>query len=553
MLDVETRPHSVFHLLPFAFAIICVLATYLFVGSRELTLPGVYMDAVNPDYLVVKLLNRHHAEPLVAWVLPGNYLRNRVPVLISLYHGLQQFWLGLPLYAIFGTSVVGIRLTHMVFAAGVLIGMLVLLRKAGVAVWICALCGIAVAVDPSFVFAFRTQSYITMAPVMWLLFSIYALFQAEDCRTTWRACFFLASGACFGFAVLGYFVYAFYVPVLLLAIGLWSPRESEAVPFVRARANAMVMWLVGAMLGSAYYLVGYALVARAHGGGIGGFLSYVAEYSARLDAFGAALSMEARLATAWAFLRSVFTNGWHHSLMFGSAEPVPFSSLKLVILAALPILFLLYAEFSHRASRILRIAVGLPVCFFVVSLVFGERLGGHHYMSLLPISYVALAAAPAAVWPDKSTGSIVAAFCLGILVAINGFALDREFATLRRTGGVGLFSDAVNHLAIDLASLSPEPFVYFPDWGLAFPVTLISGGTIPSSTDIDVGEARRVLCSGKDVAIAMVGDDRSRIATWADRFHWGPPRVTPYRQRDGAIVIDLVTFTGSPDNPACRS
>ena len=112
----------------FAAVVAVVLAVYGFVGSREITLPGVYMDAVNPDYLVVKLLNWHHAKPLTAWLLPGNYLHDRVPILISLYHGLQQFWLGLPLYALFGTGVVGIRLTHMVFACGVLVAMLFLLR-----------------------------------------------------------------------------------------------------------------------------------------------------------------------------------------------------------------------------------------------------------------------------------------------------------------------------------------------------------------------------------------------------------------------------------------
>ena len=74
----------------FAAAAAVVLAVYGFVASREITLPGVYMDAVNPDYLVVKLLNWHHARPLTAWVLPGNYLHDRVPILISLYHGLQQ-------------------------------------------------------------------------------------------------------------------------------------------------------------------------------------------------------------------------------------------------------------------------------------------------------------------------------------------------------------------------------------------------------------------------------------------------------------------------------
>jgi hypothetical protein len=40
------------------------VAAYAAVGLRDLALPGVYMDAVNPDYLVVRILNWNHAEPL---------------------------------------------------------------------------------------------------------------------------------------------------------------------------------------------------------------------------------------------------------------------------------------------------------------------------------------------------------------------------------------------------------------------------------------------------------------------------------------------------------
>ena len=159
----------------FFLALLGVLLVYAGSATHLIDLPGVYMDAVNPDYLVAKVLNRAHADPLVAWVLPGNYLANRFPVLVSLYHGLQQFWLALPLYAIFGMSVDGIRLTHMIFAMGVLVAVLLLLRRAQVPLWIAALAGIALAADPTFVFAFRTQSYITMSPMAWLLLSLAAL------------------------------------------------------------------------------------------------------------------------------------------------------------------------------------------------------------------------------------------------------------------------------------------------------------------------------------------------------------------------------------------
>ena len=100
---------------PFAF----VIGTYAVVALQQITLPGVYMDAVNPDYIAVRLLHPE-AEPLLPWLLPGNLLLDRAPILISFYHGSQQVWLGLPFFAIFGTGVAGLRLTHAMFALGVL-------------------------------------------------------------------------------------------------------------------------------------------------------------------------------------------------------------------------------------------------------------------------------------------------------------------------------------------------------------------------------------------------------------------------------------------------
>ena len=125
-------------------------------------------------------------------------------------------------------------------------------------------------------------------------------------------------------------------------------------------------------------------------------------------------------------------------------------------------------------------------------------------------------------------------------------ATKREFATLSRTGGVGLYSDAVNRLAADVAELSPKTLVYFPDWGLALPVTLISGGRVPTSAIVNPAEARRRLCSGRDIAIAIVGDDGARrFAAWARDFQWQPPRVRTFAQRDGVTVAQLGIYAST--------
>ena len=87
---------------------------------------------------------------------------------------------------------------------------------------------------------------------------------------------------------------------------------------------------------------------------------------------------------------------------------------------------------------------------------------------------------------DVAAAAIIAARAvLGALAAINLAATQRAFVTLARTGGVGLYSDAVNRLAADVAALPPSTLVYFPDWGLALPVTLITGGSVATSAIVN--------------------------------------------------------------------
>jgi len=538
---------------PCVFALVGVLLVYAGSATHLMEVPGVYMDAVNPDYLVAKVLNRAHANPLIGWVLPGNYLANRFPVLVSLYHGLQQFWLALPLYALFGMSVVGIRLTHMVFAMGVLIAMLVLFRRARMPLAIAALAGVAIAADPTFVFAFRTQSYITLAPVAWMLLSIAALEMPVDGdrAPTVRRHYFV-SGVCSGFAVLGYFVYAFYLPAMLGFMLAGARRDSAQ----REVAVNTVRWLAGLTLGCAYYVLGYALVARKVGGGIAGLIGFIDGSTARLAAFETSLSLAERLAAATAFVESVFTNGWHRALMFNAYGVQPLDAPRMLLLIVVPLLLFAYAEMRGRSTPLLRVAIALPCSFFAMSLIFGKRLGGHHFMSMLPLAYVALAAGLAALQPidaaRRARLPIIALTLLCALAAINLASTQRDFATLAKTGGVGLYSDAVNHLASGVAALPPATIVYFPDWGLALPVTLITGGRIATSAAVDVAEARRMLCSGRDVAIAIVGDDARRFSDWTRELRWQPPRVTTYAQRDGVAVAQLGIYgSASRGDPAC--
>ena len=530
------------------FGFVLVAAVYALVATWRLDLPGVYMDEVNPDYLVVKLLNPDHA-PIVGWVLQGNYLLDdRVPWLVQLYHGSQTFWLGLPFFALFGTTVEGLRLTHAMLGAGVLGALYYLLLRAQLRPWQAALACAALALDPSFSYAFRTQSYITLAADAWLLLAIACLlsFAHAGARP------FFWSGAWTGTAVVGYFVHAFFVPALAVA-AWWATRGDEP----RAARRKRAAWLAGCAVGASPYVVGYALLAR-KAGGVSPAWSFIVGQQASLHAFDSPLTITERLAYAWKMIVGVVSNAWNHAMMFGAWTEVPGTAAKLVLFVGVPGVLLVIAAVRRRATFTCGLLAALPLSFAVVALGFGGRLGGHHFVTLLPLFYAALAVGLAQWVPivraNPAARRAVVAAPLALLAALNVNAQVFEGRALVATRGVGLMSDAINRFAADINAQPHKRWFVFPDWGLALPIAFLTRGSVGITSGDDTAQARSRLCAGTDVAVALIDGDRAaRRDDWTRRLGWDAPDVVRYAQADGKVVFDVLGYRGRADGPGCAS
>lgn len=526
---------------------LAVVAVYAVVALQQVTLPGIYMDAVNPDYMAVLLLNRH-VQAIQPWLLPGNLLFGKLPLMISFYHGSQQFWLGLPFFWLFGTDAAGIRATHAMFALGVLAALYALLARAGLKPWQAALACATLALDPAFSYAFRTQSYITLAPAAWLLFALYALLRAGAPAARAGAWLF-AAGVAYGLAIVGYFIYAFFVPALLYALFLARPAAVRP-------AAAWLAVAAGMLVGGSAYIVGYALLARQ----LGGFpqlWAYFQETQRALNAFSEQPDLAARIAHVTATIQSVFGNWFHHTLMFGEHGEVPGAPYKTTLLLGVPLVLWARLEWRRAAPPLLRVLVVMIATYVGIGATFGTRLSGHHFMVLLPLAYAALAvglAASSEAPPSWRRISTVFVPTLMILVGLNIAGQFKEGVRLHETRGVGLYSDAINRLAEDLDEARPPPYLFTPDWGLQMPVALLTGGRVAIDSTDNLAGAKQKLCAGTDVAVAFVTGDRyARIEQWRQALRWEPPIAKPYAQADGKVVFVLATFNGRKDAPACAS
>jgi hypothetical protein len=116
----------------------------------------------------------------------------------------------------------------------------------------------------------------------------------------------------------------------------------------------------------------------------------------------------------------------------------------------------------------LRILLAMQICFVPWALYFGGRLWAHHYEPLIPIAYASLALALPAVLGDPAAKwrRWVYATPFAVLLVLNAAGIDDEAAALRAKGGIGLYSDAINHFADDILRDWRDDYVVMPGLGL---------------------------------------------------------------------------------------
>jgi hypothetical protein len=500
----------------------------------DITLPGVYMDAVNPDYLIVLLLNPHHA-PMSDWHLPGNLLFGIFPVMVQIYHGALPYYIGLPFYALFGSGVVGIRLANMVFGLLVLAGAGFFMRAFHVRTAIAAICLALLALDPGFLFSFRTQFYITLLPVAAALTSAAVIEHNSRAPSRGSAAI---SGLLAGIACYGYFIYGFLVP----AVALFAILRWRRLPAAR---GLVIGWIAGFAIGVMPYAIGFLLIMISTGGPRG-FIAYILASFRAQNAGGASLPLWQAWRDYVGYVDNTIAGVGPALMMFQKVVALEIPRLKQAALLIVPAIALISGVFRPSRIRGLLVLLGMLAGFFVLVVVFGGRLWLHHAALLLPLLYTALALAleriASVLAPRHSVAASLVIACAAAPFLIAN-AADRQafFLDLDATGGIKLASDAIDRYAEDSLHDAPGAYRFFPDWGVFMSFAMITRGSVPYAADFSPAAARTVLCGGQDAELVMVaGQPEARLQDWLTAVGWSKYDRSRYDQRDGTPVLDIV-------------
>ena len=531
----------------FFYFITAAIAVYVVLATQTFEQPGIYMDAINPDYLAARMLDSN--TPTTAWVLPGNLLWKRWPLLAGgLYHGSIHAYLTLPFYAVLGGSVVSLRLAHLCLGIMVAVGTALFIWNTTRSKLVTVAATLALVTDPGFIFSFRTQAYITTFPIVLILYGLGQL----CLPTARRPKHLFIAGLCIGAAVWGYFIYGFMIPGIMLFLVAESrfiaPKHRGSHPRI---IRSLTLLLVGFGVGLLPYLVGYASLFYREGG-----LHEGLAWTARAVSSLHVNSDESYSARLDFVLRQVFaalTGAWHWQTFFGVGpeagygQAAKFAGLILLPLAALPLA--LKTGPLRRAFWI----TGLPILSYVlVASVFGSRMGGHHFCLLLPLFYVfaAIGLMILADWFLPSRGRTIA-FILPCIaaIAVNLTFYGSFISRLESQGGVGLYSSMLSDYPVQIRHSGDQTAHIFMDWGGLLQFIYLTEGKVPA---YDASQLQVVLCRYNEGKAIFLGADALKRAL--REMQSAGLVVTGIEQTNSGTSSDfqLVAVTVVPSTTYCR-
>lgn len=505
---------------------------------RHIELPGLYMDAVNPDYLAARALNGDLPNPV--WVLPTAWF----PILGNLYHGVQNFYVGLAIYKVLGMNVVTVRLAQALFGAAIIALLYAMAARATGNRWLALLAAAGLATDVAFLASFRTQNYIILGGEAWMFAALLLLYPRKGAASITPLALIL-SGICYGLAIYGYFVFLFFGP----AIAWLVFRSADS------RLRYCGLWIFGFIVGMLPYVLGYLSMIIALGG-VTETLDFMKGATRNLSPFSSQLSFFGNFQYALEMGKLALMNGGNELMIFGeqvSGGGWAIMRLVLFCIAALATLLLLCLQAAVPSvavsTRYNCLLVFLPISYIAAAGLLGQRLWAHHFSVLIPFAYLLLATAIhgwlVRIAPDEPTrrpwqAAVLMVICI-TFIAGNLVQQRKFFAQLDRTGGNAKASNALTTLAESALKDSRDTIYLFPDWGFFMSFALLTGNHVPYALEVTPDRIKDIRGKYKKVCIPFWNKaDKERYELLLRDAAVDESELEVFHQRDGRPAFYMI-------------
>jgi len=462
---------------------------FLILSIIKLLLPGLYMDSVNPDYLAARILN---PDKIPAWVYPDNALfpDYKYPLLNSLYGGATPAYIGLLVWKIIGHSVFSIRILHLAY------GLLIIYLCYKIVHWmtkkpiIASIITLIICLDPTFLFAWRTQYYLQLFPLITFIPALILLLHQilgikENGKI--KPKLLILSGFLIGFSAWGYFIFALYFGVLLFLLTYYAWRKK-------------ILWRVFTLF-SLSFLTGYLLFIYAHLSIIinQGFKGYLGSLSAMNSAYGISNHLNVdfwgRIVHVWNLLTHLFGGDFIAVTMAGETPYQGIGGVIFTLWALFILAFLSYkivkndyynSELIHKLYTFNKLVALIVFVHLIFGIAIGPSLNYQHFIMLVPMIYLSGGIAIYGLYlvifkhlakqlSKKVVKITLVTLSLCLVVTFLNYN-SKIYKLLGETGGTGYYSDAINRLSDYVYELPPNAVIAFPQWGYWMGVAAATGG-----------------------------------------------------------------------------
>lgn len=230
-------------------SIVCIWLVTLLIGSISLELPGVYYDAVYPDYLAAigafrgvdnfTQISRHVGLPLLGNYYHGTMTAGFQYIVLKCIGHANQFTLRIP------------NLIYLAITGSLIYTLCYQVSKSSLV----PLLGTILCVTTPNVLAFpRTQYYIMLPGCVFFLSSISLIIKhlvRKEEKEDFNPKILLWAGIFQGLAFYGYFTYIFMAPVSFILIGFYTCGT------LKQKIRGVITCIWGIFIGSLGYFIGY--------------------------------------------------------------------------------------------------------------------------------------------------------------------------------------------------------------------------------------------------------------------------------------------------------
>lgn len=500
--------------------LIIPLILYSFFAVRNLNLPGLYMDSVNPDYLAAWLIRGDKNIP--AWLYPDNLLAAyEFPILNSLYGGNATAYFGLIFFALFGFGLTQVHLYHAFFGLILLTVLFWTMKKWRLPQLIIIFTLSLLAVDPTFIFAWRTQYYLQLFPCIFFIMGLGFLgMHYEQLITTKinHIKYLFISGLLLGFAAYSYFIFFFYAFAVTSTYSLNNNLYSK----ITSISNPLIF---GFFVGwSPYIFAHISLISNTN------LYEYIQMLKGLQTAYGVIDNTQhgfiSKITMVGDRLRLLLAGHSIESLIFGNSQThkasIIFSSLIYLFGLTTTLIYLYINRLKRYKKNIYQRHYVLSLILLIIIFVhmifgflIGRSLGLQHYIMLLPVIYLLIAVGCSQI--RKSIAPYIAlTYLIGslflITIIFNFTLTNRLSSRLSEEGGSAMYSDVINNAAAYINTLPADTVLFFPQWGYWMGAVTILGPKFDVLEAASLEELQSVLLGNKNIlmrnSFAILTDEK---------------------------------------------